>query len=776
MDNPQNRVFYTLGQWCLVALAFLFPIWVLPLTSAPVEFNKALLVSIFVFLAFIFYFADSIKKGSVGVPWHWIFALLAVLLVSWLASAIFAGFSQSVWGGTFASTSFFDTFIFALLAVLIFLFFDDARSLSKLFVALACGLALFLLSVLLFSVFGWGPGLIGGIFASRAFNAMGSWNAVSFAASFLIVLLYSFWLIASRAFFWIMSFMLGLAVALMIYINFQLPIILLGLFALILLSHSIWKRNLETRILFFPLALILVALFVFLFSEFLTNTFNFPSPVEVSVLPSTTIRVASEAIKENVIFGSGPASFGYLWDSFKPYEVNNTVFWGVRFVSGYSYLLTLLGELGILAFLMFIVFLAALWYWSIKALAREEGELMRAVVFASFLLLSYTIAVWAVYSAGYSLVLAGFFSVGITLSVLRISGILRVREFRLLSEGPKGFLSAMISVFLILASIGGLYLSLNRYMGEVAYARGVDAFNALSNMDLAESYLLSAIRADESNDLYLRTLADLNLVRARLALQNRATPQEILGSRFKDALDKAISNAQDAVKNGGRDFQNFRSLGKIYELLVSINAAGAKEAAIAQYDEAIKRAPLNPILWRDKALVYLSDYSLTNNKESLELAEKALAKSTEIKLDYTEGHFLLAQVFDAKGEINEAIRRAEAAALLASNDIGTLFQLGLLYYRANRLADAEVVFKRATDINNSYSNARYFLGLIYDKQGKRADAIAEFANIERLNPDNGEVKRILENLKAGRGALETVSPPAQAPERRKEPPVKERAQ
>ncbi len=65
-------------------------------------------------------------------------------------------------------------------------------------------------------------------------------------------------------------------------------------------------------------------------------------------------------------------------------------------------------------------------------------------------------------------------------------------------------------------------------------------------------------------------------------------------------------------------------------------------------------------------------------------------------------------------------------------------------------------------MNENYSNARYFLGLIYDKEGKENKAIEQFGKIEELNPDNEEVKKILANLKAGKPALEGITP-AQPP-------------
>ena len=76
-------------------------------------------------------------------------------------------------------------------------------------------------------------------------------------------------------------------------------------------------------------------------------------------------------------------------------------------------------------------------------------------------------------------------------------------------------------------------------------------------------------------------------------------------------------------------------------------------------------------------------------------------------------------------------------------------------------------------LNENYSNARYFLGLIYDRKGVKDRSIEEFVKIEAINPDNQEVKKILTNLRSGRGALDGIVPPAPPPERRAETPVRE---
>lgn len=105
----------------------------------------------------------------------------------------------------------------------------------------------------------------------------------------------------------------------------------------------------------------------------------------------------------------------------------------------------------------------------------------------------------------------------------------------------------------------------------------------------------------------------------------------------------------------------------------------------------------------------------------------------------------------------------EGPLLVASNDIGLAFQLGVIYYRLEELEKARDEFERAKVLNVGYSNARYMLGLVYDRLGRKSDAEAEFLVVLELNPNNQEVRDILANLEAGLPALAGIDQPGQPP-------------
>ncbi len=771
-EDTKNGIFFKISQWCILAIAFLLPVWFLPLTISPVELNKVFMVSFLIVVALICYLFDTIFKGKINIGSHFVFGAMGIAVLLWLASAIFSpNVKMSLWGVSAETSTFFAVILFFILTWLVMMLFGEERALSKLFIALLSGFALLLL-MLVIIVTGLGAKL-GGVFADRAFNPIGSWNSVALAIGFFIMLLYPFIMWVSGRWRWVLSTLFLISLVLMVVINFTLPWIFIGFFALMLLSYSIWRRNIYRSSILVPILMIVVTIFWFFLNDFVAKSIAIPAPIEVGVSHGTTFEVVKSALKDHLLLGAGPANFGFLWDKFKPVAINTTPFWSVRFTTGSSYLLTILAEVGILGWIFLIVALLGVWYMGLKSLSLASSPLQETISLSSFLLTSYAILMLALYTTGFTLVALSFLAIGFNLASLRMMGRIPVFEFTLFSEGAKGLISAMIVVLLIIVSFGALYVSASKYVGQIEYAKGVNIFNSTGNIDQAEAKISLASKLDGGNDLYSRELSQIYMLRAQAALQEGSTPQNLLVSKFKDSLDSAINSAQSAINVSPMDFINYRNLGKIYESLVPLNTSGAYNAAILQYDAAIKYSPTNPLLFRDEAGVYITQALISKDAALLSKADDALTKATDLKPDYAEAHFLLAQVLDAEGKSSDAIKRGEAAALLAPNDIGSLFQLGLLYYKANRFPDAELVLNRAVSINVDYSNARYFLGLIYDRTNRKQDAITQFQKIAALNPDNSEVQKILSNLNAGKQALSGIVPPAAPPENRQVPPVQE---
>ena len=138
-------------------------------------------------------------------------------------------------------------------------------------------------------------------------------------------------------------------------------------------------------------------------------------------------------------------------------------------------------------------------------------------------------------------------------------------------------------------------------------------------------------------------------------------------------------------------------------------------------------------------------------------AKLLISQSLELKSNYTEAIFLLSQIQADEGNIEQAIESTDIAAILEPSNIGVFFQLGVLKYQNEDFVGALRAFERAVELNDFYSNARYFKGLSHDQLGQTELALIEFERVLELNPANQEVVDIIANLKAGRSALEVVS-------------------
>ena len=69
--------------------------------------------------------------------------------------------------------------------------------------------------------------------------------------------------------------------------------------------------------------------------------------------------------------------------------------------------------------------------------------------------------------------------------------------------------------------------------------------------------------------------------------------------------------------------------------------------------------------------------------------------------------------------------------------------MGITYEQKGNYEDAIVEYKEAIRIDPDDSMARYNLGDIYYKQGKTDQAISQFKEVVRINPQDAEVHNIL---------------------------------
>ena len=346
-----------------------------------------------------------------------------------------------------------------------------------------------------------------------------------------------------------------------------------------------------------------------------------------------------------------------------------------------------------------------------------------------------------------------FFFTGMFLAAVAEERLVARKTFVFADRARAGFVSAVLLIVFIVAGMAVGLSSFKKFASATALQRGLQAFNIDGDLDKTETYLKSSVSSSPT-DVANRFLSELSLVRINRLLNDQSgkLSSDQVSSKFQELFGMAVLYADGAVGINPLNYQNLVALGRVYESVVSLGIGGSKEAydkANKIYEDAEVLNPMNPE-------IDLIQARLAVVNKDMKLARERIKEALEKKNNYTEAIFMLSQVEASEGNIVEAIKSAEAAAIIEPNDPVVYFQLGLLKYTKKDYQGAIGALERAISLNSEYANARYYLGLSYDGLGRKSDALAQFETIQKTNQDNELVKAVIANLKDGRSALRGV--------------------
>lgn len=759
--KPSKDFLEKIGRTSLYLLIFLLPLFFLPLTIAPVEINKQVLAIILISIAFLCYLIRSLRSRVVVYPKSLLSLAVLILLLVAAGSTIFSqARSISIFGNFIQPDALLGFLIYGLAFFLAAVFFkkEDFPKIGF------C----FFVSLILTMVFGWlqifGKFILPWVFTRQtSFSSVGSVSSWGVFITFGLVMIVAVLLTnkINKINRIIMSLVGLLILATLVVLNYQL--LWLGL-ALAMFLLVVYKFTVRSEFIL-PLTLIAISLFFVLVGRQLPTFIRVPLEVRPSLATTLTVtkgvlidsigEVGPISLIRRIGFGSGPATFGYNFSRFRPAELNQTSFWQVRFNQGFNFLATLLSNLGLLGILAVLFFIFSFVREGLRTWKNEISLIVFSGVF--FLVINLFF-----YPASFVQLFFIFLSLGL---LALDSG----RSFEIEFYSPsklQNFWSFIVfsGITLLLSfSLFLLYLPGQKYVAAVYYEKALRSSSPAQSLSRIEK----AIRLDSQSDQYLRALSQVRLLQANELIKtppSQEKPQDIQ-SQLQNIIALAINAGRRAAELNPADSLNWSNLANVYENIMTF-VGGADIFAQQNYQKAMELDPKNPQLPVDLARTFLLGQKLNEAKSALE-------KAFRLKSDYAPAHFLMAQIYISEGNLTGAIERVEEIKRTNLWDAGLAFQLGILYYRNDQINLAQNEFERAVALDENYSNARYFLGLIYDQKNQKQKAIEQFEKIEQFNPDNQEVKKILVNLREGRAALDGIAPPAQLPAERLETPVKE---
>ncbi len=786
-----------IASWCMFALIFLLPLFFVPALSFPVQFSKALLLSILAIAAFCVWVAARLKDGRFTLPGSSMLIALAAVVGVFVFSGLFSqSIGLSIFGQGFEVGTALNILILFLIAFLIPVMF---RTNEQVFASYLAFLASFLFITIFHTLrLFLGPDFLSlGIFPDAVSNTIGKWNdlGIFFGASALLSLITVEFLSLGKLFKTLIYVSLALSLGFLAIVNFSMIWFVLGVFSLIFLvyilsfnpSRAFGARGGENapsvseegkrpfRRIPIPSLVVLLISVVFIIAGGAigreVGTIFGISQLEVRPSWEATLHIARETLTKDPLFGAGPNRFASEWLKYKPEGINSTAFWNVDFNYGVGLIPTFLATTGILGVLAWVGFFLAFLYAGFKAIVANFGDALSRYLAVSSFLVSLFLWIFVVfYIPSLTIFSLAFLFTGLFIASLTISRMAPVKTISFASDPRAGFVSVLVLILLLIGGVVLGYAIVRKYAASVLFQRGVISFNTEGSIDKAET-LISRAAAISQTDLYYRFLTELTLMRmgALLRRDPGATSAEAVRTEFRNLLSTALGNARQAVALNPGNYENGMALGRVYEAVVPLRIEGAYEAARTAYEEALTLNPHSPA-------IHLTLARLEAAKGDNGKAREHIALALREKGNYTEAIFFLSQIEAAEGNIKAAISSARAASDIAPDDPAVFFQLGLLLFNDRAYADAATALERAVALNPDYANAKYFLGLSYEKLKRGADAVKQFTDLKETNPDNKEVDLILRNLMAGRDPFSDAAPPVDAaPEKRPKLPVDESA-
>src|SRR3989338_8339081 len=722
-------------------------------------------------LSAFFFILSAIQKGSVKILKSALLISCGAIVLVWLISALFSGnIGLSLAGKLYDLDTFSAMFTAGLALFLGSMIFQSKKRVFVFYLLLFLSSFIAFLFQLLHLVFGINI-IPFNVFPYATSNLIGGWNdfSIFFGLVGLISLVFLETANSGKGVKFFLYAVLTLSFLAMVASNFSGNWIIFGAFSLFVFVITLFKKPFGdkdggadgvklTKIIRASFFAIILVLFFILFKGTAGKINDALGTSFSGIRPSlqTTIDIAKQSLKSDIVLGTGPNTFLYDWLKFKPAAINDTIFWNARFSSGFGYLPSMMATTGILGIAAIIIFLIIFLIYGKKILSYKENDPLTVV---SFLGAAYLWTFVVLYTPGLLIFEMAFIMTGVFLALLANNGKIGVAEIFLSGlsadrqdKAKSRVIFMIMGIILLIGTVFLFYLYSRKFLALNNYSQAIVLFEKSGDIDATGKKLMKAVQMDKQDEYY-RALSELGLVSLGQIAVSKDISADKAVALFQNNLSSAIVYAREATRLNPADPVNWMQLGRVYESVVAFKVGKADEAAINSYREALKASPLDP-----SPFIALARVAMQTQK--IDDAKKYLQSALNIKPDFADALFAFSQIEAQTGNLKEAILRMEQAAATSPNNFGVFFRLVLLQYQNNNFNAARTAFEKTVGLNNGYANARYFLGLIYDKQGLKEKAIEKFVYIQKTNPANEEVKKILSNLKNGRSALAEIAPPA----------------
>ncbi len=673
----------TVIRFGIVGLAFLTPLFFLPITSEFYQFNKQFLV---VGVTVILLILWGVKMGIEGKMRIVRTPIDIALLLFALAFILASVFSVDRYVSIAAFYPRFHGSLVSTLAYIVLFFIPLSNFDQKMreWVTWAIvGSAVILAVSSITNFFGypiistvyakarnWTPigspaslSLYLALVIPIALGAMAGWKNRSVKIAFLAAaIIISLPIILFKLIGPMIAVALGLAVSAIFMTRYRMDRNTKGLFGIFI-----------GLILIFSLINFIPGLRDALLKPFLRNDKTFNVQADKTLPLASAWKVSTGSIGQRPFLGVGPGTYAYSYTAFKGSELNSDDFWNLRFdLAGNEYLTTLstVGIIGLLTFALVLVLMGR----SLLTFNYRSHSLVDNPT-APFLLGSFTIFIAGIFFQDTTTAIWVFFVLlaAMTFAYMRDWGVKGIDQvdvrFVALQSGGLQFaepnergrdstIGTIVTIVGVIAFLALLAFGYPTYQAEMAYQKALTASTKDKAADTRDK-LLEAIAKNPSRDTYRRSLVVLDRVLAtNLSRKDNKNDQD--NNNIAGLVNESIQQGVVITGYQGKGLNNFsirRDRGTsplnvanweaLSSVLASLDLQGdlqARNAAdainVAQQARALD--PLNPLLSEALGNILFKNNLVDN-------AITAYEQATNARPGYASAHYNLAQALKKKG-------------------------------------------------------------------------------------------------------------------------------
>ncbi len=752
-----NRI-NTLMSILVKSFVFLLPLFFIPVPGIALETSKILFTQIFVLVAGSLLLYKTYKtKEFVCIGYLKMGMLFLVPGVALLSALLSPNIRGNIFGYGYETSTVLFLFLLAAVAYIFAVTIKTKEekfsllSLSTLSVTVATLSQILILSFaqnkISFDIFSANVSLLGKVSDLAVFSSLG-----------LILCIYAYQSFKGATKFLKFSLLAlsGLFAFTVLAINYLDVYVVLSLAALFLVTRN------KTKV-FYKNILFYVSLFSFVAASLLlvgsikdekggalyprVNAVITYIPARVGLISGevkpgleATFSVADGIIRENALLGFGSNSFVYGWQKFKPAGVLASPYWDSNFLSGFSFVSSLMASLGILGIMSLLATYGYSIVFAVKKLRDsvdvEKGESMITTLVFLFLSIFSLVALPSA-----TLLVFTFIALGV------LYGKDSMEKIKSLEKPLAKTVFGFLTVVFISSFVYGIFTVSQKVLASVYFTKALAAINEDKNLNTGEDYIKKSLSFDR-NDSTFRTLAELKILQSSLLITEAASssPKNSEGipqvpDEYKKKISTLIEEASlattQAIEMNQPNLVNYLFAARIAEYI------GNLKDVQDFYTKVLEKDPANPTAFLGLAKVSASQGNATSTKEFI-------AKALSSKSNYTQALLAASEVSAAENDATSTINFLAAAYNSNPSAIDILFRIAEAKLALGDTAGAVYAIEIALSQRPDSLETRYALATLYAAQSKNKEAVELLKSIQKDAPDSASsLEGYINSLSAG---------------------------